>query len=131
MENKDWLDEFWLAAGYFADFAIGSPERIAAVEKMEAMLSDLWVKAHEDAPWAIASLATPPHGVPVMFYHPDWIDPDFCPDGIREGFYNGNGTPEDWTSARWNNDQDVWVCDHQQPAHWRSHPALGKGESDG
>lgn len=60
----------------------------------------------------------PPVGMPLMFYHPDWVCADFNPNGIREGFWNCNGTPEDWTSARWNNDQDCYMTDHQKPTHW-------------
>lgn len=42
----------------------------------------------------------------VLGYHPEWINPDFNPKGIRIGFIGGEGT---FLSAYWWDYQDTYV----------------------
>ncbi|WP_421717464.1 hypothetical protein [Algiphilus sp.] len=58
--------------------------------------------------------------IDVLLYSADWIDPDFCPSGIREGFRNEDDQGPIF-AARW--DGDYWVTDEDvQPTHWRRKP---------
>lgn len=43
----------------------------------------------------------------VVAFHPDWIDLDFNPNGIRIGFF----TDAVFISARWNDSQDSYIAD--------------------
>lgn len=52
--------------------------------------------------WKKVSEELPHEGVPVLGYSPDWVDPDFNPDGVRECWYGDDG----WVSAHWLADQD-------------------------
>ena len=67
--------------------------------------------------WALVN-EQPPNGIPLVCYHPDWIDEDFNPNGVREGFYNLNGEPDDWTTAKWNNCSDRYMTFYDTPSHW-------------
>ncbi|WP_157665591.1 hypothetical protein [Marinobacter salarius] len=62
----------------------------------------------------------PQTGKPVLGYHPDWVDEDFCPDGVRECFTFGDGT--EWQSARWDGYSDLWVVEDGAPTLWIKHP---------
>lgn len=66
------------------------------------------------------SAKLPEIGQPVMGYHPDWIDEDFCKDGIRECFLFGDGS--EWQSARWDGYSDQWIAEDGAPQLWHSHP---------
>lgn len=55
--------------------------------------------------WTKYKEEKPPVGQEVLAYHPDWIDEDFNPKGIRVGFWNG----EDFTSAHWWDYQDCYM----------------------
>lgn len=58
--------------------------------------------------------------IDVLLYSADWIDPDFCPSGIREGFRNEDDQGPIF-AARW--DGDYWVTDEDaRPTHWRRKP---------
>lgn len=63
-------------------------------------------------------------GEPVMGYHRDWIDEDFCKDGIRECFLFGDGS--EWQSARWDGYSDQWIVEDGAPELWHSHPTPPK-----
>ena len=53
---------------------------------------------------------------PVLGFSPDWIDPDFNRNGIRECFLTDEGP---WHSARWDNDQDCWKVETKtKPILW-------------
>jgi hypothetical protein len=60
---------------------------------------------------------------PVLLYSPRWVDPDFNPEGIREGFRSeGPGGPI--LSARWCDTHDMWETDAQsEPTLWLRRPA--------
>ena len=51
--------------------------------------------------WQLAAYHLPPEGFPVACYHIDWVDLDFNPNGVREGFFNNNGEETDWTIVGW------------------------------
>ena len=55
----------------------------------------------------------PPYGVPVLAYHHLWVDEDFNPQGIREGFLEDNlasdEVPYDFVSAHWWDYQDTYM----------------------
>lgn len=57
----------------------------------------------------------PPFGVPVIAYHHLWVDPDFNPNGTREGFCTDNvasdseTNPYDFVSAHYWNYQDCYM----------------------
>ena len=47
-------------------------------------------------------------------FNPDWVDADFCPQGIREIAMAGDR----WVSARWDAVHDCWNMDiESQPTH--------------
>lgn len=48
----------------------------------------------------------PPVGQEVLAYHPDWVDDDFNPKGVRVGFWDGE---DDFTSAHWWSHQDCYM----------------------
>jgi len=62
----------------------------------------------------------PEIGKPVLGHHRDWIDPDFCEDGIRECFTFGDGT--EWQSARWDGYSDQWIVEDGAPELWHPRP---------
>lgn len=43
-------------------------------------------------------------------HHPSFIDEDFNPEGIIEAVCteSGDGEPDSWIGAFWDNDQDCW-----------------------
>lgn len=57
----------------------------------------------------------PIEGKPVLLFSRDWIDEDFCPDGVREGVYF-DGI---FISAKWNNIHDCYDTKTDIPTHWR------------
>lgn len=63
-------------------------------------------------------IASCPHDIPVLFYKKEWEDADFNPTGVREGFYNPNNLPEDYTSAIWDGCQDCYHNSYEKPTHW-------------
>lgn len=63
----------------------------------------------------------PEIGKPVLGYHPDWVDEDFCADGIRECFTFGDGS--EWQSAKWDGYSDMWVVEDGAPTVWTLHPS--------
>ena len=62
----------------------------------------------------------PPEGVPVLLYSKDWIDDDFVPRGIVEGYYN----PDlGFVGAFWNPCHDTWdAVQDCLPTHWMDQP---------
>jgi len=57
----------------------------------------------------------PIEGKPVLLFSRDWIDEDFCPDGVREGVY----FDEIFVSAKWNSIHDCYDTKTDIPTHWR------------
>jgi len=74
--------------------------------------------------WREVETEKPPHGIPVIFFNPDWINKDFCPKGCRDGFYIDNDDSEDWQSAIWDGSQDCWFTSNQVPTHWMEWPEI-------
>ena len=65
-------------------------------------------------------------GEVVLLFSERWIDADFNPEGIREGFRNEDDSGPLY-SARWNNCQDCWETDIGfEATHWTSRPAPPK-----
>lgn len=62
----------------------------------------------------------PEIGKPVLGCHRDWVDEDFCKDGIRECFTFGDGS--EWQSARWDGYSDQWIVEDGAPELWHPHP---------
>lgn len=90
------MAEQWLSKGF-------APVMVASFE-----VRNTWTPVNKQ----------PPTGIPLLCYHTDWIDEDFNPTGIREGFYNPNGDPDDWTTAKWNNCSDRYMTFYDTPSHW-------------
>lgn len=66
--------------------------------------------------WISVKEHLPPHGVPVWFWSSEWVDPDFNPEGIREGFYAEDGG---YTSCEWDPCHDVYATDEESiPTMW-------------
>lgn len=65
--------------------------------------------------WHKFSEELPPHGVPVIAYHHLWVNEDFNPMGIREGFLMDNLAADadackyDFCSAHWWDYQDCYM----------------------
>lgn len=56
--------------------------------------------------WKKYKQEKPPIGEDVLAYHPDWINEDFNPRGIRIGFSLDDG---DFVSAHWWDYQDCYM----------------------
>lgn len=76
-------------------------------------------------PWvSLDEMVSPPFSEPVDGYHPDWVDEDFNPDGIRECFWTGSEDEPHWFCAAWLDYQDCYeTVENQPPTHWRKRPA--------
>lgn len=56
----------------------------------------------------------------VVAFHPDWVDPDFNPNGTRVGFINGD---DKFYSAKWCDYHDVYENDESiMPTHYMFMP---------
>jgi hypothetical protein len=68
----------------------------------------------------IDALITPEEGVEMIAFHPEWINEDFNPKGIRVGFFDGD---ESFVSAKWIDHQDSYIEDNTvMPTHYMSIP---------
>lgn len=63
--------------------------------------------------WINVKDRLPETGIEVLGQSENWIHPDFNLKGIRICFLNE--IDSEWTSAKWNNDQDSW----HTHANWR------------
>ena len=54
--------------------------------------------------WKDYSTTPPPDGLQVLAQNDEWIDKDFCPDGIRVGFRND----DNFISSKWNPSHDCY-----------------------
>lgn len=70
------------------------------------------------SPWQIFDYKTVVEGAMVLAYHPDWECEDFCPEGVREGYYL-DGI---FYSAKWDNDMDSWYPEEGFPTHYMLKP---------
>ena len=62
----------------------------------------------------------PDEGIEMIAFHPDWIDEDFNPKGIRIGFFDGDGS---FVSAKWIDHQDSYIEDNTvMPTHYMELP---------
>ena len=58
----------------------------------------------------------------VLLFAECWIDPDFCPDGIREGFRNEDDEGPIF-SAKWDNCGECWITVvNYEATHWKPKP---------
>lgn len=94
--------------------------RCALLSTPTTPLADGWMPAHG------MSDELPEIGKPVLGYHPDWVDADFCADGIRECFLFGDGS--EWQSARWDGYSDQWIVEDGAPQFWQEHPQPPAGQ---
>lgn len=63
-----------------------------------------------DYEWRKYSEQKPPMGQEVLAYHPDWVDEDFNPKGIRTGFQDlSDGDDGDFVSAHYWSHQDCYM----------------------
>jgi len=108
----------WSQRGFTADDVTWCEVRAYIAELLNtqppAKVPEGWKPANN------MSAELPEIGQPVMGYHPDWIDEDFCKDGIRECFLFGDGS--EWQSARWDGYCDQWIAEDGAPKLWHRHP---------
>lgn len=67
--------------------------------------------------WVHMADELPPHGQPVLMWSPEWVDQDFCPTGVREGYYiDGDDL---FVSCGWDPCHDVYTTDEESiPLMW-------------
>ena len=96
---------------------------IAAARTLLPDLANRLEAARKAIEWQPIETA-PRDGTVFLGYSEEWIDADFCPDGIRECFLNGGPGPDGiWTSAKWDNCNDTWWPDEEtKPTHWMPLP---------
>lgn len=78
------------------------------------------MSSHQNIAWRDPHKEPPEMGTPVIGWHPDWVDPDFCPNGTRECFRFGDGT--EWQSAMWWDEQDDYRAEDGAPTLWCHYP---------
>lgn len=80
--------------------------------KMTTELKVKWNKSEE---------YLPEQGVEVIGFHPDWIDEDFNPQGVRVCFINDDGN---WWQAWWVDYQDSYetYITESGPSYWVPKP---------
>ena len=67
----------------------------------------------------------PPQNEPLWLHSKEWIDEDFNPKGVREGFFY----PDGCFTAKWFDYQDCYVTDdNSKPTHWSPLPSPPTGE---
>lgn len=59
------------------------------------------------------------NGLNVLLYSKEWINEDFCHDGILNGFWNG----DEWVTAPIDSEGEFYCSYDDQPTHWCLHPA--------
>ena len=62
-------------------------------------------------------------GLFVLLYSKEWINEDFCPDGIRDGYWDGDG----WSIADVDGEGEFYhdsepLDSPNSPTHWMFHP---------
>lgn len=68
-------------------------------------------------PWQSMNSA-PLDSTPVLLFHKDWIDDDFNPSGVVDGFFTDD-VDMGWAGAFWNDCQECWDTRHWlEPSHW-------------
>lgn len=72
--------------------------------------------------WRESKTNPPDMCLPVIGYHPEWVDEDFNPKGVRECFRYGDGT--DWHTAKWVDGPDVYITTDEVPLLWTAYPNL-------
>lgn len=128
------MAEQWLSKGFapviVADFQPEKTEFEQVVVRLRRFSDPLLGVAVGGLSTWVPVSEQPPNGVPLFCYHHDWIDADFNPKGVREGFYNPNEESDDWTTAKWNNDQDRYMTFYDVPSHWMlpEPPEMGEQE---
>lgn len=78
----------------------------------DRLQSQQWVRVEDDLPDINKGV--------VLAWHPEWVDEDYCSDGIREAFVYDDGTL--WQSAKWDGYSDQWIVDKQEPLMWMPKP---------
>lgn len=114
---EDEAEEEFMKSPYKTDSEIFVDAYIAGANR------DGWIKIAEGD-----ASALPQDGIEVVGHNIKWVHPDFNINGTRICFVN-NG--DDWSNARWNNDQDSWITDNEAydsedcaPTHWQSLPKI-------
>lgn len=82
----------------------------------EVQVSEEPVNIESELNWQSVSETPAPHGIPVWCCNPAWINEDFNPEGIREGFWNDDGY---WITCGWDPCNDVFTTIEQDtPTMW-------------
>ena len=114
MTDTALIEEMRKAKVRLKGISLGSEMDICVVEH-STVLIDLAIAALEQSQWA--SVETVPEDSQLVdMFHEEWIDEDFNPEGIRQGFYIEN---DYWTSAEWNGDQGCWENSLDSPQKWK------------
>ena len=60
----------------------------------------------------------------VLFYNKEWVDQDFCPDGIVEGYATVSENDEvEFVAAMLDGEGEFYHAIAVRPTHWMWHPA--------
>lgn len=61
------------------------------------------------------SFTHPLVGRPILLFKEEFVHPEFCPDGVREGYYDG----EQYHCVGWDSNNDEYnTVNDCQPTHW-------------
>lgn len=70
--------------------------------------------------WKEFDYKTIEEGVTVLAYHPDWKDDEFCPTGVREGYYYSG----EFFSAKYCSSTSNWWSKKGFPTHYMEMPTF-------
>lgn len=59
---------------------------------------------------------------PVLLFHKDWIQLDFNPNGVIEGFWTDMFGHSGWMGAVWDDNADEYMTIEVFPSHWMYMP---------
>lgn len=79
-----------------------------------------WIKIDDKNPL--------PDGEEVLAFNKEWIDEDFCPTGVRIGFYTDGDDGKTFYSAKWNNDQDSYSTHYEEGDDYDTWQSIGKNK---
>ena len=62
--------------------------------------------------------SAPLDSTPVLLWHKDFVDEDFNPSGVIDGYFSADADCG-WIGAIWNGCQDCWdTIEWLEPSHW-------------
>lgn len=77
--------------------------------------------------WKPINSFDPNNQQPTLLFNREWIDEDFNPNGVVEGFMGGEGH---FIAAVWNDCQDCYETENITPTHWQPLPEPPKDTQD-